>query len=96
MIKLKLKKYKYIEEGNETINDTEYLEVLMEVQDEIQNAENTEQLTNIRNKIIYKIKDIKEKIGESFDSNRLEDVYELLKLMKFYLNLFNLAENREF
>ena len=91
-----MRKYKYIEEGNENINDPEYLEVLMEIQDEILSAENREELNVIRNKIIEKLNEIKVTIGESFDSNKLEDVYENLKLMKFYLSLLNHAENKEF
>lgn len=91
-----MRKYKYIEEGNENVNDPEYLEVLMELQDEILSAENNEELNIIRNKIIDKLKEIKVTIGESFDLNKLEDVYENLKLMKFYLSLLNHAENKEF
>ncbi len=89
-------KYKYIEEGNENVHDPEYLEVLLEIQDEIQNAENIEDLNIVKIKIVDKINDLKLKIGDSFDANRLEDVYELLKLMKFYLSLLTQAEKKEF
>ena len=68
----------------------------MEVQEEIQNAENIEQLTIIKQRIVDKLNSIKVKIGESFEANNLENVFELLKLMKFYLSLLTQAENKEF
>ena len=92
---MKLRKYKYIEEGNENVHDTEYLELLMEVQEEIQAAESKDQLVLIKNKIVDKLKDIKFKIEVSFEGNRLDEVYEMLKLMKFYLSLLNMAEKKD-
>lgn len=92
---MKLRKYKYIEEGNENVFDQEYLEILLEVQDEIQNAESKEHLATIKMKIVDKINDLKSKIGDNFETNRLDDVYELLKLKKFYLSLLSLADRKE-
>lgn len=75
--------------------DQEYLEILLEVQDEIQNAESKEHLATIKMKIVDKINDLKSKIGDNFETNRLDDVYELLKLKKFYLSLLSLADRKE-
>lgn len=91
-----MKQYKFIEEGNENVYDPEYLEILLEVQEEIQEAENTEQLNHVKTKIIDKLNDIKSKVESGFEANKLEDVYEMLKLMKFYLSLLTQAENRQF
>lgn len=73
-----------------------YLEVLLDVQEEIQNCETIEELIPIKNKIIEKINNIKISVCDSFDNNKIENVYELLKLMKFYLSLLNQADMREF
>ena len=93
---MKLKKYKYIDEETEIVHDPEYLEILMEIQENIESAITKEELTIIKTKIILKIDDIKNRISETFGNNRLEDVYENLRLMKFYLSLLNQAETRVF
>ena len=94
-IQLKLKGMKNIEEGSENVNDNEYLEILMDIQDDIQYSTSEDELNKIKNKILAKITEIKLKIENCFESNKLEEVYEQLKLMKFYLSLLNQAENRQ-
>ena len=86
---------KNIEEGSENVNDNEYLEILMDIQDDIQYSTSEDELNKIKNKILAKITEIKLKIENCFESNKLEEVYEQLKLMKFYLSLLNQAENRQ-
>ena len=90
-----MKGKKSIEEGNENVNDIEYLEILMDVQDDIQYSNTDDELNKIKNKIISKITEIKAKIEICFEKVKLEEVYEHLKLMKFYLSLLNQAENKK-
>jgi len=91
---LNLKGFDNISEGNSTIKDTKYLQIFMEIQERIEEAESKEEIMEIKKELDEEIKNLTQNIDKYFENEKLEKVLENLKTLKFNLSLLENINNK--
>jgi len=91
---LKLRGLPNVEEKTETIHNVEFLQMLMDIQERIEECSNKEELYQIKREIELKIKLSKDQIEKYFSNEEISKVLEILKSIKFHLTILEQINNK--
>ena len=94
LIKLKIRGYPYVEESSSTEYDQNFLENLLDLQEQIEECQTREELLIKKNQIVDIIKSDIYKVEHLFKLNECEQILEILKKVKFHSNIIDQINNK--
>jgi hypothetical protein len=84
----------YVQDSSSSEHNQEFLETLLEIQEKIELCQTNDELNLIKNEILQVIKSDLSEVDKLFQTERINEILDILKKVKFYSNILDQINNK--